>query len=326
MHIGPYHLPTPLLLAPMAGVSDRPFRAICRRFGAALTVSEMVSANPLLRDSVKSRRRLDHAGEPAPRAVQIAGADPAEMADFARYNVDRGAQIIDINMGCPAKKVCGRQAGSALLRDEVLVGRILEAVTAAVEVPVTLKIRTGWDPAHRNGVTIARIAERAGIRALTVHGRTRACGFTGHAEYDTIAAIKAAVTISVIANGDIDGPEKAQRVLRHTGADAVMIGRAAQGNPWIFTDIAHYLRTGRRTPAPDPDVVASILIDHLHAMHDFYGGRDGVRFGRKHLGWYARRLPGGASLWRSVSRVDDPAAQLAMIEDWRQHLCGACAA
>jgi tRNA-dihydrouridine synthase B len=314
MQIGPYLLPNNLVLAPMAGVTDRPFRALCRRLGAGLAVSEMVSANAALRHSGKTLRRLDHRGEPAPRAVQIVGGAPGTMADAARFNVDRGAQIIDINMGCPAKKVCRLAAGSALLRDEALVARILETVVGAVEVPVTLKIRTGWDPEHRNGVRIARLAESAGIAALAVHGRTRAELFAGEAEYATIAAIKQAVSIPVIANGDIDGPGRARRVLEQTGADGLMIGRAAQGRPWVFREVGHYLATGGRLPAPGPAQVRTILIEHLEGLYAFYGEHMGVRIARKHIAWYAGNAPGGAALRRRVNQVGTAAAQLAEVE------------
>ena len=263
MQIGPYSLFPPAFLAPMAGVSDRPFRRLCRRLGAGLAVSEMVSADVRLWDSRKTRLRLDHAGEPEPRSVQILGADPRAMAEAARLNVERGAQIIDINMGCPAKKVCGALAGAALLRDEILVGRILEAVVGAVPVPVTLKIRTGWDLSHRNGVAIARIAEQAGVRALAVHGRTRACGYGGPVDYATIRAIRQGVDIPVIANGDIDSPAKARRVLDDTGADAVMIGRAARGRPWVFHEIAHYLMAGDRPAPPAPREIGRWVLEHL---------------------------------------------------------------
>jgi len=311
MHIGPYSIDPPVCLAPMAGVTDRPFRILCRRFGAGYAVSEMVSANALLWASDKTRRRIDHRGEPAPRAVQIMGADPRMLADAARYNVDQGAQVIDINMGCPAKKVCNVAAGSALLRDEALVGRILEAVVRAVAVPVTLKMRTGWDRAHKNAVTIARIAEAAGVQALAVHGRTRADAYRGEAEYETIARVKRAVSIPVIANGDIDGPEKAARVLAETGADAVMIGRAAQGNPWIFRRVAHYLATGEHLPPPRAHEVLEVLEGHLAALYDFYGEARGVRVARKHIAWYTKGFPGGAAYRRAINEAQDARAQLA---------------
>jgi tRNA-dihydrouridine synthase B len=310
----------------MAGVTDRPFRQLCRGLGAGLTVSEMVSANPLLRDTMKSRRRIDLRGEPGPRVVQIAGAEPALLADFARYNADQGAQIIDVNMGCPAKKVCNRMSGSALLHDEALVARILETVVDAVAVPVTLKIRTGPHPDFRNGVAIARIAQASGIRSLAVHGRTRACAFRGHAEYDTIAAIKAAVTIPVIANGDIQTPAQALAVLQHTGADAVMIGRAAQGNPWIFAEVNHFLATGNTLAPPSLSEVGAVLQDHLCNLYDFYGEAAGLRIARKHLGWYLKRVPGGETIWRSVNRIEVADQQLAMVRGYFAHHTGALAA
>ena len=276
----------------MAGVTDRPFRQLCKRLGAGYAISEMVAAKPELRGTAKSRRRTDHEGEVAPIAVQIAGADPAQMADAARYNVDRGAQVIDINMGCPAKKVCNAAAGSALLGNEDLVRAILDAVVAAVEVPVTLKIRTGTDPVRKNAVTIARIAQDAGIAALTVHGRTRACAFVGAVEYDTVAAVKRAVAIPVIANGDIVTPERAAAVLLHTGADAVMIGRAAQGRPWIFREISHFLATGMHCAPPTVAEARALIAEHLSDHYEFYGEEAGVRIARKHLGWYTEGLPG----------------------------------
>ncbi len=320
MRIGPYQLKNNLVLAPMAGVTDRPFRQLCRRLGAGLAVSEMVSSNSLLWGSEKTRRRADHEGEDEPRSVQIVGADPAMMAEAARYNVDNGAQIIDINMGCPAKKICNVMAGSALLRDEGLVARILEAVVGAVDVPVTLKIRTGWDPAHRNGVTIARIAEDCGIQALAVHGRTRACGFRGEAEYDTIAAIKAAVRIPVIANGDIRTPGQARRVLDYTGADAIMIGRAAQGRPWLFGLVDRHLRTGERLPDPPLTVIRDLMLDHLESLYAFYGEYVGVRIARKHISWYSKGQPGGAAFRQAVNRCEDVTEQLALTRDFFDRL------
>ncbi len=298
MRIGSHALPNALAVAPMAGVTDRPFRQLCRRLGAGYAVSEMVASNPRLHDTPKTRRRTDHAGEPAPIAVQIAGADPALLAEAARHNVARGAQIIDVNMGCPAKKVCNAAAGSALLSDEPLVARILDAVVAAVAVPVTVKIRTGPDPARRNAVAIARIAERAGVAALAVHGRTRACMFEGAAEYGTIAAVKAAVGIPVIANGDIDTPERARDVLAATGADAIMIGRAAQGRPWIFREIAHFLDTGMHLPPPTVDEARALIVEHLADHYAFHGEAAGVRTARKHLGWYGRRRGGARRVQR----------------------------
>ncbi|UCC56504.1 MAG: tRNA dihydrouridine synthase DusB [Gammaproteobacteria bacterium] len=316
MQIGPYTLSNNLVLAPMAGVTDRPFRQLCRELGAGLAVSEMVSSNALLRGSEKTRRRIDHTGESAPVSVQIAGADPSMMADAARFNVDNGAQIIDINMGCPAKKVCNVMAGSALLQDEPLVGRILEAVVRAVEVPVTLKIRTGWDPAHRNGLRVAAIAEQAGIRALSIHGRTRACGYRGEAEHDTTRAIKAAVSIPVIANGDIRMPERAVEVLRFTGADAVMIGRAAQGRPWIFREISHFMNTGSHLPEPAPAEIGRILAGHLHNLYAFYGEYTGVRMARKHIAWYSKHQRDGNRFRQQVNRIESAEAQLAYVEHY----------
>ena len=311
--IGPYTLPNRLILAPMAGVTDRPFRQLCRRLGAGLVVSEMVTSDVRLWNSRKSSLRLLHAGDPEPRSVQIAGGDPQMMADAARKNVELGAQIIDINMGCPAKKVCNKAAGSALLRDEPLVREILDAVVGAVDVPVTLKIRTGWDRQNKNGITVARIAEDAGISALSVHGRTRADLYTGEAEYDTIAAIKQAISIPVFANGDIDSPEKAKAVLDATGADALLIGRAAQGRPWIFREIEHYLRTGETLPAPSLLEVEHILLEHLAALHAFYGELMGVRIARKHVGWYLATLPGAREFRAQFNRLDSTDAQCAHV-------------
>jgi tRNA-dihydrouridine synthase B len=313
MRIGTHVLRNALLVAPMAGVTDRPFRKLCKRFGAGLAVSEMMASNPALRATPESRRRADHRGEAAPIAVQIAGGDPAMMADAARENVDRGAQIVDINMGCPAKKVCNKAAGSALLRDEGLVEEILDAVVNAVDVPVTLKIRTGWDPGNRNAVRVARIAERAGVRLLAIHGRTRACGFGGSAEYDTIRAVKAATRLPVIANGDIATPEDAKRVLDYTGADGVMIGRAAQGAPWIFRDIEHYLATGRRLPPPTLPEIRAVLLEHLAELHDFYGPATGVRIARKHIAWYVKPLAGSAQFREALNRIESCEEQLAAV-------------
>jgi tRNA-dihydrouridine synthase B len=309
MKIGPYQLRNNLVVAPMAGVTDRPFRQLCKRMGAGFAVSEMVASNSLLWGSEKTRRRANHEGEVQPVSVQIAGAEPQMMAEAARYNVDRGAQIIDINMGCPAKKVCNVMAGSALLRDEPLVGRILDAVVAAVDVPVTLKIRTGWDRDHKNARAVARIAESAGIQALAVHGRTRACGFSGNAEYDTIAAVKSEVAIPVIANGDIDSPERAKQVLDHTRADAVMIGRAAQGRPWMFGEISHYLETGRRVLAPEVVEIHRVLLEHLDALYDFYGEFTGVRVARKHISWYTKGLAGSAAFRHHMNQLQTAAEQ-----------------
>ncbi len=317
MQIGPYKLLNNLVLAPMAGVTDRPFRQLCKRLGAGMAVSEMVSSNSLLWGSEKTKRRADHDGEVEPRNVQIMGADPKLMADAARYNVDNGAQIIDINMGCPAKKVCNVMAGSALLRDEELVTRILEAVVSAVpEVPVTLKFRTGWDRDHKNGVAIARIAEAVGIQSLAIHGRTRADGYSGEAEYDTIAAIKASVRIPVIANGDITSPEKARHVLDRTGADGLMIGRAAQGRPWIFREIAHFLATGEKLPEPTAQEVRDILLGHLHNLYAFYGDYTGVRMARKHISWYSKGQRHGAAFRQEVNRVENAAQQMEMVREF----------
>jgi tRNA-dihydrouridine synthase B len=318
--IGRHRLPNRVILAPMAGVTDRPFRALCRRLGAGLVVGEMVTADPGLWHTRKSRQRLDHRGEPGPRAVQIAGGDAAMLAEAARLNAEHGAEIIDINMGCPAKKVCRKAAGSALLRNESLVAEILDAVVAAVEVPVTLKIRTGWCADSNNGVRIAQLAEAAGIQALAVHGRHRQQRFTGTAEYDTIAAIKAAVSIPVVANGDILDPAKACRVLDYTGADAVMVGRGAQGNPWIFREIDHYLRHRTYLAPPDDQERAAVLHDHLAALHGFYGDPMGVRIARKHLGWY---LDGDArfdeahrrTLRATFNGLDTPDDQRRFIDD-----------
>jgi tRNA-dihydrouridine synthase B len=320
--IGPYTIANNLAVAPMAGVTDRPFRQLCKRFGAGYAVSEMVASNPRLRDTEKSRLRTDHRGEVEPIAVQIAGADPALMADFARYNVDRGAQIIDINMGCPAKKVCNVAAGSALLSNERLVASIVDAVVRAVDVPVTLKIRTGADPEHRNALAIARIAEGAGIRALAVHGRTRACAFAGAVEYATIRAVKAAVAIPVIANGDIATPEQARRVLDYTRADGLMIGRAAQGRPWVFREIRHYLDCGSRLPPPTVAEARAAIVLHLDDHYAFYGEAAGVRIARKHLGWYAKDLAGGDRFRREVNAVDTSAAQIAAVLRFFELLAG----
>ncbi|MES1945068.1 nifR3 family TIM-barrel protein [Salinisphaera sp. PC39] len=292
MHIGPYQFANNLAAAPMAGVSDRPFRTLCRRLGAGMTVGEMVASNPRLRDTRKSRLRLDHDGEPAPVIVQIAGAEPDQLAEAARFNVDRGADIIDINMGCPAKKVCKKAAGSALLADETLVGRILDAVVAAVDVPVTLKCRIGVDADRINGVRVARLAEAAGIAALAVHGRTRAQMYEGRTEYATIRAIKETVSIPVLANGDVDSPTKAAAVLAATGADGLMIGRAACRRPWLFREIGDYLRTGRERPALSLEEERGIVLGLLESLHEFYGETQGVRVARKHIAWqFEHRAP-----------------------------------
>ncbi|HEY3519490.1 MAG TPA: tRNA dihydrouridine synthase DusB [Rhodanobacteraceae bacterium] len=316
MHIGPYNIDPPVALAPMAGVTDKPFRQLCKNLGAGLAVSEMTTADPRLWNTAKSLRRMDHAGEPDPVSVQIAGYDPAMLAEAARYNADNGAQIIDINMGCPAKKVCNVWSGSALLQDEPLVARICTAVVQAVDVPVTLKIRTGWDREHRNALNIARIAEDCGIAALAVHGRTRADKYEGVAEYDTIAAVKASVAIPVIANGDIDAPQKARFVLGYTQADAVMIGRPAQGRPWIFREVAHYLSTGESLPEPEPGEVRDILLWHLHALYAFYGEPMGVRIARKHLGWYAKDRPENAAFRSVVNRAETAHEQLRLTREY----------
>ena len=316
MQIGPHRIEPRVILAPMAGVTDKPFRLLCKRLGAGLAMSEMTTSDPRFWGTEKSLRRMDHVGEPDPVGVQIAGTVPEVMAEAARYNVDHGAQIIDINMGCPAKKVCNAWAGSALMRDEALVGRICDAVVRAVDVPVTLKIRTGWDATHRNAPVIARIAQDAGIAALAVHGRTRDQQYTGLAEYDTIASIKSQLSIPVIANGDIDSPQRAAFVLRHTGADAVMVGRAAQGRPWIFREIAHYLATGDILPPPSLQEIRDILLDHLHDLHGFYGEPQGVRIARKHLGWYAKDRPENGPFRAVVNRAESADMQLALTRDY----------
>jgi len=320
MQIGPYTLSNNLIVAPMAGVTDRPFRQLCKSMGAGMAVSEMVSSNSLLWGSEKTLRRADHTGEVDPISVQIAGADPLMMAEAARYNVERGAQIIDINMGCPAKKICNVMAGSALLQNEMLVGRILDAVVSAVDVPITLKIRTGWDKQHRNALSVARIAESAGVRAIAIHGRTRACAYTGNAEYDTIAAVKSEVRIPVIANGDITTPEKVKQVLEYTGADAVMIGRAAQGRPWIFREISHYLATGQHLPLPDVSEIHRVLIKHLHDLYDFYGEYSGVRIARKHISWYTKGLVGSATFRHNMNQLQTTDQQMAAASEFFSEL------
>ncbi|WP_028840305.1 tRNA dihydrouridine synthase DusB [Thermomonas fusca] len=316
MRIGPHLIDPKVILAPMAGVTDKPFRLLCKRLGAGLAVSEMTISDPRFWNTSKSRTRMDHVGEPDPVSVQIAGTDPAALAEAARFNVDHGAQIIDINMGCPAKKVCNVLAGSALMRDPHLVARIVEAVVAAVDVPVTLKIRTGWSADNRNAPDIARIAEDAGIAALAVHGRTRDQHYTGQAEYDTIAAVKAMLKIPVVANGDIDSPQRAAFVLDKTGCDAVMIGRAAQGRPWLPGHVAHFLRTGEQLPEPAPAQVRGILLGHLEALHAFYGEEMGVRIARKHLGWYAKDRPENAAFRSVVNRAQTADAQLRLTRDY----------
>jgi len=314
MRIGSHELANRLFVAPMAGVTDRPFRQLCKKLGAGYAVSEMAASNPKLWASEKTSRRLNHDGEAEPKAVQLAGADPEMLVEAARFNVARGAQVIDINMGCPAKKVCNVACGSALLKDEALVARILHAVVAAVDVPVTLKFRTGWDAQHRNALAVARLAEQAGIAMLTLHGRTRACGYGGRAEYDTITAVKRAVQIAVVANGDIDSPEKARAVLAATGADAVMIGRAAQGRPWIFREIDHFLRTGAHLPPPTVAEARALLLAHLDDHYRFYGEHLGVRTARKHIHWYTRQLEGGTEFCDRMNALDSTAEQARAVD------------
>lgn len=323
MRLGPYTLPNALFVAPMAGVTDRPFRRLCKQLGAGYAVSEMVTSRPDLRDSLKTSRRANHEGEPGPIAVQIAGTDAEMMADAARYNIDRGAQIIDINMGCPAKKVCNKWAGSALMQDEALALQIIEAVVAACQphgVPVTLKMRTGWCQAHKNAPVLARAAESAGVQMLTVHGRTREQGYKGQAEHDTVAAIKASVGIPVVANGDINTPEQARAVLQATGCDAIMIGRAAQGRPWIFREVTHFLATGQHLPAPTAQELQHWMLEHLHDHYALYGEYTGVRTARKHLGWYARALPGDAATVAAfrarINQIEDCDAQLDCVREF----------
>jgi len=315
LRIGPYLLRSNVVLAPMAGVTDRPFRMLCRKFGAGLAASEMLSSDARLWHTPKSRHRRDHRGEPGPRAVQIAGFDPQMMADAARRNVDAGAQIIDVNMGCPAKKVCNRLSGSALMKDEDLVARILETVVAAVSVPVTLKTRTGWDPFHKNGIRIARIAEACGIQALAVHGRTRTDMFRGVAEHDTVRAIKSSVKIPVLANGDVDSPMRAMEILNYTGCDGVMIGRAAQGRPWIFDEVNFFAETGKLREDLAQENVRDIMRAHLEDLYDFYGDEIGVRVARKHLSWYFRQHPGQEALRDRLVRIETPQEQLATLLD-----------
>jgi tRNA-dihydrouridine synthase B len=323
MRIGPYELPNSLFVAPMAGVTDRPFRQLCKRLGAGYAVSEMVTSRKELWNSLKTSRRANHEGEVEPIAVQIAGTEPGMMAEAAAYNIDRGAQIIDINMGCPAKKVCNKWAGSALMQDEALALSIVEAVVAACQphgVPVTLKMRTGWCQQHKNAVSLARAAEQAGVALLTVHGRTREQGYKGQAEYDTVAAVKAAVKVPVVANGDIDSPEKALAVLRATGADALMIGRAAQGRPWIFREIEHFLSTGTHRAPPLVAEVHGWLVEHLHDHYSLYGEWSGVRTARKHIGWYVRGLPGGEALRQHINTLESSDAQLSALNDYFEAL------
>jgi len=323
MFIGHIPLANRLFVAPMAGVTDRPFRQLCRQLGAGYAVSEMLTSRRDLWHSLKTSRRANHEGEAAPIAVQIAGTEPQMMADAARYNIDRGAQIIDINMGCPAKKVCQRWAGSALMQDEALALQIVEAVVAACEpqrVPVSLKMRTGWCQQQRNAVTLARGAEAAGVRMVTVHGRTREQGYRGEAEYETVAAVKAALSIPVVANGDIDSPQKARAVLAQTGADALMIGRAAQGRPWIFREIAHYLATGEYLAPPLVAEVRRLLLAHLEQHYALYGEQTGVRSARKHIGWYLAGLPGGDALRQRINGVESSVQQSRLVADYLDQL------
>ena len=314
--IGPYTLKNNLVLAPMAGVTDWPFRLLCVRMGAGMVVSEMLSADPRLRKSQKSIWRSTHNDEASPRSVQIAGGEPQMMATAAQYNVDKGAQIIDINMGCPAKKVCKLDAGSALLKNEILVAQILEAVVKAVDVPVTLKIRTGWDPQHRNGVKIAQIAEQAGISALSVHGRTRAEKYHGNAEYDTIKAIKNTISIPVIANGDINCAKKGKYVLEYTGADAIMLGRAAQGRPWIFREIEHFLQTGKQLAPPSQETVKTIMLEHLENLYSLYGEYMGIRIARKHVGWYCQAQQNEIEFRSKFNKLETTCEQLTAIREF----------
>ena len=320
MRIGPYKLRNNLVVAPMAGVTDRPFRMLCKKLGAGYAVSEMVTSNSLLYGSEKTLRRANHVGEVEPISVHIAGADPKMLAEAAKYNVDHGAQVIDINMGCPAKKICNVMAGSALLKDEPLVAQILKAVVAAVNVPVTLKIRTGWDKQNRNAVAVAKMAEDLGVQALAMHGRTRACAYMGDAEYDTIAEVKQAIHIPLIANGDITTPEKAKFVLDYTGADGVMIGRAAQGRPWIFREIEHYLATGEHMPAPEVAEIRSVMLGHLHDLYEFYGDLTGMRVARKHISWYTKGLKDSANFRHAMNQLQTINEQLAAINDFFNHL------
>ncbi len=320
MQIGRYLLKNNLIVAPMAGVTDRPFRMLCKRMGAGMAVSEMVASNSLLYGSEKTKRRANHEGEVDPISVQIVGADPKMLAQAARYNVDHGAQIIDINMGCPAKKICNVMAGSALLQNEKLVAEILETVVGAVDVPVTLKIRTGWDKANRNATNIARIAESSGIQALAIHGRTRACAYTGDAEYDTIRAVKSVVNIPIIANGDITTPEKARYVLQHTGADGVMIGRAAQGCPWLFREIAYFLNNNAHMPSPHVSEIQQVLIAHVHELYGFYGEQSGLRVARKHISWYTKGLKGSAHFRHQMNQLETVVEQLQAVNDFFEGL------
>ena len=320
MKIGSIQLKNNLIVAPMAGVTDRPFRSLCKRLGAGMAVSEMVASNSLLWGSEKTIRRGNHEGEVEPKVIQIAGADPGMMAEAAQYNVDSGAHIIDINMGCPAKKICNVYAGSALLKDEPLVARIVDAVVKAVNVPVTLKIRTGWSKEDRNAIRIAQIAEDHGIQALAMHGRTRACMYMGDAEYDTIREVKRSIAIPVIANGDIHTPEKARYVLEYTGADAIMIGRAAQGRPWIFREIDHYLKTGTKLPSPEVGEIREVLVGHLHDLYAFYGYERGVRVARKHISWYTKGLKNSAVFRARMNTLETAELQLAAVAQFFDEL------
>jgi tRNA-dihydrouridine synthase B len=323
MHIGPFALANPLMVAPMAGVTDRPFRQLCKRLGAGYAVSEMVTSRKDLWNTLKTSRRANHAGEPGPIAVQIAGTEGPMMAEAALYNIDRGAQIIDINMGCPAKKVCNKWAGSALMQDETLALQIIEAVVNACatrNVPVTLKMRTGWCQSHKNAVVLARAAESAGVQMVAVHGRTREQGYKGRAEYDTIAAVKAALRIPVVANGDIRTPEQAREVLQATGADALMIGRAAQGRPWIFREINHFLATGEHLAPPLVSEVKRLLVEHLHDHYSLYDEFIGVRSARKHIAWYVRELPGSDAFRSHMNTLEDSTAQVAWVEEFMDQL------
>jgi tRNA-dihydrouridine synthase B len=320
VHIGPYSIENPLALAPMVGVTDRFFRQLCRGLGAGYAVSEMLAANPALRETRTSRMRGDFEGEVSPVAVQIAGSDPQWMADAARYNADRGAQIIDINMGCPAKKVCNKLAGSALLSHPRQVRLILEAVVKAVDVPVTLKIRTGPNPAERNGLEIAQLAQACGIAALAVHGRTRSDRFKGQAEYNTIRSICESVDLPVFANGDIETPQKAAEVLKITGADGLMIGRAAQGNPWIFREIRHYLDSGKLLPPPSPPEVLNVMERHLAQLHLSYGEHSGVRVARRHISWYLNGRPGSAPVRKLLMKTESAAEQFRLLRSYFRQL------
>lgn len=320
MQIGPHKLKNNIVVAPMAGVTDRPFRQLCKKYGAGMAVSEMVTSNSLLYGSSKTIRRANHEGEVDPISVQIAGADPKMMAEAAKYNADKGAQIIDINMGCPAKKICNVMAGSALLQHEDLVKKILESVVKASPVPVTLKIRTGWDKQHKNAINIAKIAESSGIQALTIHGRTRACHYNGEAEYETIAAVKNEISIPVIANGDITTPEKALEVLRQTSADGVMIGRAAQGRPWIFREIDHFIKTGNHLMPPTIDEVEKTTLEHVIDLYNFYGEESGLRVARKHISWYTKGFKNSAMFRSKMNTIDNTSEQINYIKEFFQSL------